>query len=50
MSRLDFPRPQYEPDDFVQPGGTYTEKLDEAGTKKFQCCIHPWMHLTATVK
>lgn len=39
-----------EPDDFVPPDGTYTEKLDAAGTKKFQCCIRSWMHLTATVK
>jgi plastocyanin len=39
-----------EDDDFVAPGGTYTETLDEKGVKKFQCCIHPWMHLVATVK
>jgi len=40
---------QLEPDDFVPPGGTYREPLNESGTKKFQCCIHPWMHLDARV-
>ena len=39
-----------EPDDFVAPGDTYREPLGETGTKKFQCCIHPWMRLTAQVK
>jgi len=38
-----------EGDDFVPPGGTYTEQVDEAGTVKFQCCIHPWMRLEAQV-
>jgi plastocyanin len=39
-----------EDDDFVPPGTTYRETADEAGVVKFQCCIHPWMRLTATVK
>ena len=39
-----------EPDDFVAPGGTYREEpLEEAGTAKFQCCIHPWMRLEVKV-
>jgi plastocyanin len=37
-----------EGDDFVPPGGTYTESVDHTGTLKFQCCIHPWMRLEAT--
>jgi len=37
-------------EDFVPPGATYREPLGETGTKKFQCCIHPWMRLTAQVK
>jgi len=37
-----------EPDDFVAPGGTYTEDVDKKGTLKFQCCIHPWMRLEAS--
>jgi len=39
-----------EDDDFVAPGQKYRETLDEAGTKKFQCCIHPWMRLEASVR
>lgn len=34
---------------FVPPGGTDTEVLDQAGTMKFQCCIHPWMRTTVRV-
>jgi plastocyanin len=36
-----------EGDDFVPPGGTYRESVEETGTVKFQCCIHPWMRLEA---
>ena len=39
-----------EGDDFVAPGGSYRETVDHAGTLKFQCCIHPWMRMEATVK
>jgi plastocyanin len=38
-----------EGDDFVPPGGLYTETVDETGTVKFQCCIHPWMRFEAQV-
>lgn len=38
-----------EPDDFVPPGRTYTQRVDQTGTVKFQCCIHPWMHLEVRV-
>lgn len=34
---------QLDPDDFVEPGGTYTAPIDASGTLLFQCCIHPWM-------
>ena len=40
---------QLDEDDFVPPGGTYEEDIDEAGTQRFQCCIHPWMRTTAHV-
>ena len=33
------------PGDFVAPGQTLTETEDEEGDEKYQCCIHPWMHL-----
>jgi hypothetical protein len=32
-----------EGDDFVAPGGTYEEEVQQAGTQRFECCIHPWM-------
>lgn len=32
-----------EADDFVPPGGTYSDEVEEAGTEIYQCCIHPWM-------
>ena len=37
------------PTDFVPPGGRSASKTLPAGTYKFQCCIHPWMHATITV-
>jgi plastocyanin len=39
-----------EGDDFVAPGGAYREEVDHAGTLKFQCCIHPWMRMEASVR
>jgi hypothetical protein len=39
-------------DDFVPPGGTYREEVDqedEPVVEKYQCCIHPWMRLEARV-
>ena len=38
------------PSEFVGPGGTDSEDLDQQGTLNFQCCIHPWMRTTVTVK
>jgi plastocyanin len=41
-----------DPADFIAAGGTFREEGDEgeeAGTVKYQCCIHPWMRLTAKV-
>jgi len=39
-----------EPDDFVPPGGTYRDDVDEAGTERYQCCIHPWMRTVVTAR
>ena len=39
-----------EEDDFVPPGGKYFEDVDEGGTLKFQCCIHPWMRTVVQVR
>lgn len=27
----------------IAPGASSSEKTDEAGVEKYQCCIHPWM-------
>ena len=35
----------------VPPGGVYKEEEPlEPGEQRFQCCIHPWMRTTVTVK
>jgi plastocyanin len=42
-----------EPGDFVPPGGTYTdevEEVEEEGTELYQCCIHPWMRAVVTAR
>lgn len=39
-----------EPEDFVPPGGIFTEAIDTDGTLEFQCCIHPWMRTIVHVK
>jgi hypothetical protein len=40
-----------ESDDFVAPGATYqSDTEEEAGDEKYQCCIHPWMRLTAHIR
>ena len=28
---------------FIPPGGSTTDKADDPGVEKYQCCIHPWM-------
>jgi len=40
-----------ESDDFIAPGATYTSDTEEEqGDEKYQCCIHPWMRLTAHIR
>jgi plastocyanin len=34
----------------VRSGQTTHEEFEEAGTEKYQCCIHPWMRQTVTVR
>ena len=36
--------------DFIPPGGTYSDEVEEAGTEHYQCCIHPWMRATVTAR
>jgi plastocyanin len=39
-----------DPDDFVPPGGTYSDEVEEPGTERYQCCIHPWMRATVSAR
>lgn len=39
-----------EQEDFVEPGEVYHEDVEEAGTEKYQCCIHPWMRMTVRAR
>jgi hypothetical protein len=40
-----------ESDDFIAPGATYvSDTEEESGEEKYQCCIHPWMRLTAHIR
>jgi len=36
--------------DFVPPGRTFTDEVEEAGVEHYQCCIHPWMRTTVTAR
>jgi plastocyanin len=39
-----------DPDDLVPPGGTYTDEVEEEGTERYECCIHPWMRTIVTAR
>ena len=36
--------------DFVLPGGTFADQVEEAGTEHYECCIHPWMRTTVQAR
>lgn len=38
------------PSDFIPPGGTSSDEVEESGTERYQCCIHPWMRVTVTAR
>src|SRR5687768_12051654 len=38
------------PSDFIPPGGTTGDQVEEAGTERYMCCIHPWMRTTVTAR
>lgn len=38
------------PGDFIPPGGTDEDDVEEPGTEKYQCCIHPWMRTTVIAR
>jgi hypothetical protein len=43
------PQPPGEDNVFI-PAGTSATVTEHQGVAKYQCCIHPWMHLTITPK
>lgn len=44
------PQPPSPDNIFIPAGGTASASLKSAGTVRYQCCIHPWMHVTITEK
>src|SRR5262245_32625494 len=43
--------PAVHPEDFIAPAATFeSDTEEEAGDEKYQCCIHPWMRLTAHIR
>jgi hypothetical protein len=36
--------------EFIGPGGVDVEAVTQRGEVNYQCCIHPWMRTTVTVK
>ena len=42
--------PECNTSTLIDAGGTQTDELDEEGTELYQCCIHPWMRTTVTVR
>src|SRR5262249_57665989 len=47
---LPFPQPPGPNNIFIPAGGSANMTLKSGETARFQCCIHPWMHLTITPK
>jgi hypothetical protein len=53
LSGVPIPAPEclsLAPGDFVPPGGTTTDEVEEEGTELYQCCIHPWMRAVVTAR
>lgn len=44
------PQPPGPDNLFIPAGGSASMSLKSGETVRFQCCIHPWMHLTITPK
>jgi len=42
--------PECNTSTLIAAGGSQTDELDEPGTELYQCCIHPWMRTTVTVR
>jgi plastocyanin len=47
------PRPEclaLQPQGFLPPGAVERLRVGSAGVERYQCCIHPWMRSTITVR
>ena len=42
--------PECNTSTMIASGSSQTDELDEPGTELYQCCIHPWMRTTVTVR
>ena len=42
--------PECNTSTMIAAGASQTDQLDEAGVELYQCCIHPWMRTTVTVR
>jgi plastocyanin len=42
--------PECNTSTLIAVGDSQTDDLDDAGTELYQCCIHPWMRTTVTVR
>ena len=42
--------PECNTSTLIAAGSSQTDELDEPGTELYQCCIHPWMRTTVTVR
>jgi len=42
--------PPNEDNHNLNPGASFTFVEEDAGTHLYQCCIHPWMHATLTIR
>ena len=41
---------EFNPADFVAPGGATEAEDEEPGVHHYQCCIHPWMRVDVIVR
>jgi plastocyanin len=42
--------PPNDDNHFLQPGASFVFTEEDAGVHLYQCCIHPWMHETLTIR
>jgi plastocyanin len=42
--------PECNTSTLIAAGDSQTDDLDEEGTELYQCCIHPWMRTTVTIR